>query len=159
MRNKKGQIAIEYIILISILLLFFQAIIYPNVNFSENMVQDIHGITQTKQSIDKLSNDLSSFVSSSGYGKRLVYFYLPTSSKIICDGTTIDYNITISSQSPQPNISNCRDVDNPNTCYFSKQLFIGSFSLNCPADGIGPGYNGYLEIEKTSAGVLNVEIP
>lgn len=155
MKNIKGQIAIEYIILISILLLFFQAIVYPNVDFSENLVTDVYNITQTKQSIDKLSLEIDSFASSSNYGKRLVYFYLPSSSSFFCDGSNIKYEIRVSPQEPRPNITACDRTSN--ICYFSKQLYIGTLNLTC--DNIGPGYNGYLEIEKISTGDLNVKTP
>lgn len=155
MKNIKGQIAIEYIILISILLLFFQAIIYPNIVFSENIVGDIYNITQTKQSIDKLGDDLASFASSPGYGKRLVYFYLPDNAKIIsCDSATktIEYQISISSQNPKPNISECDSATN--VCTFEKFVSIGDVSFTC--DEVGPGFNNYLVVDKTIEGDIDV---
>jgi len=156
MKNKKGQIAIEYIILISILLLFFQAILYPNILFSENVVGDIYSITQTKQSIDKLGEDLSSFASSPGYGKRLVYFYLPDDAKIIdCNNTdkSINYQIKISSQNPKPNISECDHTNN--ICIFKKYVSVGNESFTC--ENIGPGFNNYLVIEKSVSGAIDVK--
>lgn len=156
MKNRNGQIAIEYIVLIAILLLFFQAVIYPNVTFSENMINDIYSITQTKQSFEKLGDDISSFSSTPGYGKRLVYFYLPSSSRITgCSGgvdSNITYTINISSQTPKPNISACDR--NTNICTFEKQIFISGANITC--ENIGPGFNGYLSIEKFANGEFNV---
>jgi uncharacterized protein (UPF0333 family) len=158
MKKNKGQIAIEYIILISILLLFFQSIIYPNINFSENVVKDVYNITQTKQSLEKLGDDLSSFSSTPGYGKRIVYFYLPSSSQITdCNNTNnyITYEIRVSDQEPKPNIEACDRTTN--ICTFYKSLSIGS-ATDITCDNIGPGFNGYLIIEKKQNGDLNVSV-
>ncbi len=158
MNKSKGQIAIEYIILISILLLFFQSIIYPNIVFSENVVKDVYNITQTKQSLEKLGDDLASFSSTPGYGKRLTYFYLPSSSQITdCNLTAnyIEYTIRVSEQEPKPNISACDR--NTNICTFYKSLAIG-YNTNIYCDKVGPGFNGYLVIEKLPNGDLNVSV-
>lgn len=156
MKNRKGQIAIEYIVLIAILLLFFQSVIYPNVTFSENMVNDVYSITQTKQSFEKLGDDISSFSSTPGYGKRLVYFYLPPSSSITsCSGgadSKITYTINISAQAPKPNISECNRATN--ICTFEKQIFISEADIDCEV--IGPGFNGYLSVEKLANGDFDV---
>lgn len=153
MNNKKGQLAIEYIIFIAIVLLFFNIVLYPNIKYSENVVNDIYNITQTKQSVEKLGLEISSLASSPGYGKRFIYFYLPKSSSINCDNInkTIDYIISISNQEPKPPITNCDPANN--TCEFQTRVFV-SGDLIC--DAIGPGYNGYLTIEKSQNGDLNV---
>lgn len=156
MKNIKGQIAIEYIILIAILLLFFQSVIYPNVTFSENMISDVYEITQTKQSMEKFGEDISSFSSTPGYGKRLFYLYLPKNASITsCNSaeSTINYQIKISPQAPQPNIANCNRATN--ICTFSKILYISSSPITC--ENIGPGFNGYLVVEKTSNGSIDVK--
>jgi uncharacterized protein (UPF0333 family) len=154
MRNKKGQLAIEYIIFIAIILLFFNIVLYPNIKYSENVITDIYNISQTKQSIDALGDQLSNLASTPGYGKRAVYFYLPKSSRILeCNNTdkTIVYQISFSNQEPKPPLANCDHTDN--TCEFYKIIHTDS-DLVC--DLIGPGYNGYLSIEKSENGDLNV---
>lgn len=165
MRRIKGQIAVEYIIFISVLLLFFQAIVFPNITFSENVVNDIYQATQTKQSVEKLANDISSFASSSGFGKRTVYFYLPSKGRIInCTDVggiyNIQYSVDISPQNPRPPIANCSydAVKNVVVCNYSKSVYMGGGNLTCPAN-IGPGYNGYLVIEKFNNGDVNVSFP
>lgn len=154
MKSKKGQLAIEYIIFIAIILLFFNIVLYPNIKYSENVITDIYNITQTKQSIDKLGDEISNLASAPGYGKRAVYFYLPVSSRILeCNSIDkkIVYQISFSNQEPKPPLSNCDHTDN--TCDFSK--FVHT-EHNLVCDSIGPGYNGYLSIEKYQNGDINV---
>jgi uncharacterized protein (UPF0333 family) len=154
MKSRKGQLAIEYIIFISIILLFFNTVLYPNIKFSENVISDIYNISQTKQSVDQLGHQLSSIASSPGYGKRKVYFYLPKTSMIInCESTLkrIEYQISFSDQHPKPPLSNCNHTTNK--CIFYK--YIDTIS-NIYCDKIGPGYNGYIYIEKLQSGDLNV---
>jgi len=158
MKHIKGQIAIEYILFLAILLLFFQAIVYPNVNFSENVIKDVYGITQTKQSMDKLVNDVSTFASTPGYGARTIYLYLPDTAQIVeCDNVTkkLKYTILISNQEPKPNISACDR--NTNLCTFNLPLFVSDADITCEA--IGPGFNGYLQITKSNTGDLDVSRP
>lgn len=158
MFSRKGQVAVEYIILISMLLLFFQAVLYPSVNFSENIIKDTSAITQTTTSINKLELSISSIVSSPGYGKRLTYFYLPKNSTLSCDENSIHYNITISNQKPIPPLTNCViSQDKPNVnCSFSKEIY-GTPKLSCVT--LVSGYNGYLVIEKNENGEINVTPP
>ena len=154
--KSKAQISIEYLIFIAIFLLFFQAIILPAIYFSENVLKDTHAITQTYDNINKLSNNLEYFSNSVGYGKRIVFFYLPRESTLLdCNNITkeIIYQIKISPQKPKPNISNCDYTTN--ICTFKKQLYIGNTNITC--ERLGPGFAGALTVTKDDVtGDLNV---
>jgi len=155
--SKKGQIAIEYILFIAIFLLFFQAVIKPAFDFSENVVTDIQSLTQSKENIDLLGQNIDSISSSLGSGKRTVFLYLPNTATITdCNNflKQLNYKISISNMAPKPSISNCDS--NTNTCYFAKQLYIGTNNIYC--DAIGPGFSGELTIFKSTNGDLNVSI-
>ncbi len=146
-KTNKAQIAIEYIVFIAIFLLFFQAIIYPSTTFAENIVQDVYALTQTKNNIDKLSDNIEGFANSIGYGKRTMFFYIPKNTTITnCDNSTkeINYEVNISDQQPKPSLSNCNS--STNICTFTKKLYIGNTTLDC--DVIGPGFSGAIVIEK-----------
>jgi uncharacterized protein (UPF0333 family) len=149
-KKNKAQIAIEYIIFLAIFLLFFQAVIYPNITFAENVVKDVSDLTYTKRSIDSLASTVEQFSNSLGYGQRSIYFYLPSSSTLLdCNNITktIEYDVKISDQKPKPKIQNCDPITN--ICFFKKELSIGNSNINC--NRLGPGYNGFLIIEKDDA--------
>jgi len=148
---KKGQLSIELIILLGIFLLFFQAMILPSIDFAENTLKDTHAIVQTKKSIDTLADNLEQFASSSGYGSRTMFFYLPNTTVITdCNNTSkeINYKIQISTQKPTP--AGC-DVNG--VCLYSKTLNVIN-DLICSR--IGPGYNGHIKISKLASGDLNI---
>lgn len=149
--SKKGQLSIEIIVLLAIFLLFFQAMLLPSIEFSENVLKDTHTIVQTKKSIDSLSDNIEQFANSQGYGKRNIYFYLPSSAAISCDNTPrISYKLRISPQKPVP--AGC---DYEGGCGYTKNLYI---SNNISCNNIGPGYNGTLTIEKSESGNITLTI-
>jgi len=154
-RNIRAQIAVEYLIFIAIFLLFFQAILLPSTTFTENVVTDVFNLTQTKENIDLLANNITSFSNSSGFGKRTMYFYLPASARILdCNNETkvINFQVLISNQNPKPALSSCNHQEN--ICTFESKLYIGDADITC--ESIGPGYSGDIVIEKTELGVINV---
>lgn len=146
---KKGQLSIEVIILLSIFLLFFQGMILPSLEFAENVLKDTHAIVQTKKNIDSLSNNIEELYYSSGYGKREVFFNLPTNTIMVCNSSTksLDYNVTISSQKPVP--SGC---DENGVCVFFKELNVSSISCS----KVGPGHTGSFIIEKAQNGNITL---
>ncbi|MFA5745333.1 MAG: hypothetical protein WCX82_00650 [archaeon] len=150
MLNKKGQLAIELIILLAIFLLFFQSMILPSIEFSENVLKDTQAIVLTKKNIDSLSSNIEQLASQEGYGKRQVYFYLPNNTTLDCNATAseIDYTITISKQNPIP--TGC---DSNGVCNFKRDIYTNQ-SVTC--DKIGPGYRGTVEIQKTNTGEISI---
>ena len=150
MKNK-GQLSIEVIMLLSIFLLFFHAMVLPSIEFAENTVKDTHAIVQTKKGIDNLADNLEQFSNAQGYGKRKVFLYLPNNTTITdCNNTSkqINYEIKISNQKPTP-----VGCDINGLCKFSKQLYITN-TLNCVK--IGPGNSGAIVLEKTNEGIINI---
>lgn len=149
---KKGQLSIEVIILLAIFLLFFQAMILPSIEFAENTLKDTHAIIQSKKSIDAISENLEQFASSSGYGSRIMFLYLPKNTIITdCNSISkeINYKILISTQRPTP--AGC-SVDG--VCLYSKKLNIFN-DLTCTT--VGPGFSGHIKISKDKEGNLDID--
>ncbi len=146
---KKGQLSIEIVILLAIFLLFFQAMILPTIEFSENILQDTQAIVITKKNIDNLATNIEQLSNQEGYGQRKVYFYLPSNAIMKCNNTLkqLDYNITISKQQPIP--SQC---DNMGLCSFNKQLLVRNIDCNA----IGPGHKGIITILKKIDGNITI---
>lgn len=147
--------SIEFIIILAIFLLFFQSVILPAVNFSENIITDIHTLSQSKKNIDFLSANINSFASEVGYGKRTIIFYLPSNATLVnCSNSPaqINYLVVISDQDPAPSSSDCNS--STHICSFSSDLWIGSKSITCQE--IGPGFAGGVVIEKSNLGDVNV---
>ena len=149
-KKDRAQIAIEFIVFLAIFLLFFQAIIMPNVTLAENVLKDVHSLTEAKQNISYLATNIEAFGNSNGFGKRTMFFIIPTNTTISCSNSPnkINYTVLISNQRPVP--SQC-----PNSiCSFSRDIYLGNKNLYC--DNVGPGYSGPIVIEKNSVGDINV---
>jgi len=149
----KGQIAIEYIVFIAIFLLFFQAVLKPTIDFAESVVTDVQSVSVSKENVSNLANNINSFESSFGYGRQLVFFYLPNNATITsCSGSEITYDINISLINPAPPNPPCKN----GVCSLTENLYVGSNDVVC--DVIGPGFVGNLIIEKNETGDINVSI-
>lgn len=151
--NRKGQLSIEIIILLAIFLLFFQAIILPSIEFSENVLQDTQAIVMSKKNVEDLAINIEQLASQDGYGRRQYYFNLPKNTVLECKpGNILDYNITISKQQPLPR--GCKD---DGVCdQFQRKVFLKSGQLvNC--NKMGPGFTGILIIEKAENGNITLK--
>ncbi len=149
----KGQIAIEYIVFIAIFLLFFQAILKPTVDFAEVVITDVQSVSVSKENMTNLANNINSLESSLGYGKRIMFLYLPGNAILTsCSDSALTYEITISKVKPDPPNPPCQN----GICTLSEDLYLGSNSISC--DVIGPGFTGNVVIEKTQIGDIDVSI-
>lgn len=149
----KGQLSIEIIILLAIFLLFFQAMIYPSIEFSENVIRDTQTIVLSQKSIEDLAVNIEQLAAQDGFGRRPIYFHLPDNAILDCNSTskTIDYNVNISLQQPVP--YRCNEPGLVGLCMFSRTIYIPG-DLDC--NMIGPGYKGILFIEKLQDGNINI---
>jgi hypothetical protein len=149
--NKKGQLSIEIIILLAIFLLFFQAMIYPSIEFSENVIRDTQAIVVAKKNVEDLAVNIEQLASQDGYGRRPVYFYLPDNAIMDCNSVsnTIDYNVDISLQQPIPYSCNTE----PGHCVFRRAVVIPEV-LDCNV--IGPSYKGIITIHKAANGNIAI---
>lgn len=150
-KNIKGQISIEFIILLAIFMLFFQATILPAIEFSENIIKDTHSLSITSDNVSRLITHIENFSNSPGYGKRSIFFYLPENATITsCGGTNnnITYNVKISTQNPIP-----LTCDNTGDCNFTKKIET-SLDVSCNPNKIGPGFSGNIVLEKTNEGTI-----
>ena len=155
-KNQKGQIAIEFIILLALFLLFFYSMLLPSIEFAEEVVDDTYKIVKTHETINRLADQMESFSTTLGYGKRAIFIYLPGDARITgCEQEIngskqyfIDANVTISKTNV--NEEKC-DVDT-GECNLQAEFYSGLDTIDCGA--IPPGYRGYIVIEKTTAGEL-----
>lgn len=148
--NRKGQLSIEIIVLLAIFLLFFQAMIMPSIEFSENVLQDTQAIVVSKKNVENLAINIEQLSVQDGYGVRKLYFYLPNNTVLDCNSVSnnLDYNVTISKQQPIPYVCESNGV-----CDFNRMVFI-SDSIDC--NKIGPGFTGLLTIKKEINGNITL---
>jgi uncharacterized protein (UPF0333 family) len=146
-KKSKGQIGIEFIVLIAMLLLFFYSMLLPTVEFSETVVNDTYNIVKTHEALTRIATHMESFSTSLGYGKRDIFIYLPGDARITgCSGSnpySLSATITVN---PQNAILN--DCD-PTTgvCNLNFEFYAGDDVICNP---IPSSYRGYITIEKNT---------
>jgi len=80
--SRKGQVSIEFILIITIALFYITSVVWPIVLDSTNAAEDVKDISDTKISAMKLANALNEAESSSGYMKKTIRVLLPFGAEI-----------------------------------------------------------------------------
>ena len=85
--GRKGQVSIEFILIITIALFYITTVVWPIVESSTEAASDVKGISDVKISAMKISNALNEAESSSGDMKKTMGISLPDKAVISSDGS------------------------------------------------------------------------
>lgn len=148
LKKSKGQIGIEFIILIAILLLFFYTMLLPTAEFAEDVVKDTYDLVKTHEALTRLAIHIESFSTSLGYGTREIFIYLPGDARITgCSGghsgDPYKLNATLTIAPENAILGSCDR--STGVCDISVDFYTGA-TMNC--DTIPSSYRGYVTIKK-----------
>lgn len=124
---QKGQISIEYLLIISLMLLYITTIILPNVDLSSKAAKEIAGISQARLAAEKIANTANEVALSGERTRQTITVYAPAGATIKC-------------ANPQEN-------GKPATISFDYNLSLGIIVDACKNDG-GNGENQESECSK-----------
>jgi len=79
--GKKGSISIEFILLVTIGLVYIYTTVWPSVDISTNAALDVKGVADTKISAIKLADAINEAGLASGDMKKTITIFLPSSSE------------------------------------------------------------------------------
>jgi len=100
MKNRKGQVSIEFLLLLIIMLLYIQLIIMPTIDFSANYAEDAIRLGEARFSAEKLANTIDYIALSSGESKQTIKLFVPKDANISCNanaaGNSIEFKVKIS---------------------------------------------------------------
>ncbi len=167
--NKKGQISIEFLIIIIVSLIYIHSVTKPIlVDTATAAAEDVKRLADAKIAAQRLADAINEAAAASGESKKTIHVFLPANASVSCnaDDDKIDYSATIS------NVG-CRDPDaNPEEgpCDYSEaEECIGpsgsfecssSIALLAGANPSCPTMEGPLymavEVIKNSAGEISV---
>ncbi len=109
--GRKGQVSIEFILIVTIALFYITSVVWPIVNESTTAAEDVQGISATKISAMKIANALNEAESSSGDMKKTIIISLPTDAIISCDGTDeIKFTAYVDAAGGNPDEINCDPI-------------------------------------------------
>lgn len=145
-KNKKGQLSIEFILIILVVLIIIETIILPLRDYSQSSFEDISSINYLENTHTKINNVLSDF-STYSEGRTEFSIYVPEDSNLYFSESNSDLNLFYSYNLKSNDIDykNC-DV---NACfkeYILSNIAITNFEI------IGPK-NTTLILEKNSLGI------
>ena len=83
--GRKGQVSIEFILIITIALFYITTVVWPIALDSATAAEDVKGISDTKISAMKIANALNEAQSSSGDMKKTISISLPAKAIIEYD--------------------------------------------------------------------------
>ena len=95
--REKGQVSIEFILIVTIALVYIYGVIWPIVDNSTNVATDIKAVADTKISAMKLANAVNEASVSSGDMKKTINIFLPEGGEITCNTgeSKIDFNTMV----------------------------------------------------------------
>jgi uncharacterized protein (UPF0333 family) len=176
LKARKGQISIEFVLLLVILLIYIQMMVQPNLDFAIDSTTEVNDMGLARNATQKLIDTTDYIALSTSNAKQQIHFFLPANTAIICDEAenTLTFEVELKRAYVDPTKEDfeqpCQERDDPDrgitVWVCSKDLsVIDVASLNCTAFGrdstIAPGPNRgryyTASIYKDDAGVTHVE--
>ncbi len=107
--SRRGQISIEFILIVTISLVYINFYVWESVESASMTATDIKAVADTKVSAMKLANAMNEAATSSGNMKKTINIFLPQNAMITCNlaNETIDYDVMVSHMKRNPDIINC----------------------------------------------------
>ena len=95
MKSKKGQISLEFMLIILICIGYLQVITATVIGPSIDAAQDVTRLGQAKLSAEKLANAINEVSSSLGESKRTLHLFVPKDSALSCNTTNVHFEVTL----------------------------------------------------------------
>ncbi len=153
MKNRKGQISIEFILIILIVLVYITSVIQPTVKIATETTWDITRLSETKFAAQKLAAAINQLEASGGDGKKTISLFVPKGAVVECTGiASIDFTASLGSLSVPPV---CDPIGRE--CAGSIELVSGISGLNCfggsPIDASASNIFRKVEVIKDITGI------
>ena len=110
--SRRGQISIEFILIVTISLVYINFYVWESVESASMTATDIKAVADTKVSSMKLANAMNEAATSSGNMKKTINIFLPENAMIACNvadpnNASIDYDVMVSHMQWNPDIIHC----------------------------------------------------
>ncbi|MDO8538771.1 MAG: hypothetical protein Q7S21_07885 [archaeon] len=130
----KGQVSVEFMLLIVIVLLYIQTVIQPSLQIAANSVNDSVRVGQARFAVEKIANAVEFAQSTYGTTKQTIKILIPKDSEIECFEAENKFEMRIRINS-DIGICNVVDDDNPDTIdkFECKKTFfvLENISIKC----------------------------
>lgn len=170
--KSKGQVSIEFMLIILIALIYIQFIQATALGPATASTEDTVRLGQAKLAAQKLANSINEIAASSGEGKKTIHLFIPKYSSLRCDSSKVYftaalesyyYNPTNPDPPPHPD---CGDSDvfggrelfkcSGDVALVEGVSFLGGDCMH-PRDAADNPISVTVEIRKTPAGDISIQ--
>lgn len=111
--NRKGQLSVEFLLILLIILVLIEVIIIPLRDYSRDSIEDMININTLDKGLEELKSKYD-LLKSYNDGKFELEINLPKDSNFYCNNNKIKYSYKLISQNEDydsfvSNLSNCKD--------------------------------------------------
>lgn len=152
----KGQVSIEFILIIVLMMMLIQTIIEPSINLASNALADIKRVGEAKAASQKLVNALDELALSGDGAVKTIFLFVPENSVVKCDEdnkrVVFDANLSSEATACQPPAETIQPPDNDaKNCRYALQTIA---IINCiTADFNGLAKGRTFEVRLSKVGV------
>ena len=180
MKSKKGQISIEFMLIILITLTYLQLLTATVINPSIDSVEDTTRMGQARLSAEKMTSTINEIASSMGEGKKAINIYVPKDATLECvtDGMNeyIEFSVLLYgteiaacglSDGSGTTLSDLDDDNPPDHTTCTKRFPLNVTSTNLTCNFVDPHHLDTMDkdkglfrpiyIKKDTSGVITVE--
>ncbi|GEM_PF-6146245 len=113
--NRRGQLSIEFMMIVVIAIVYLNAVIFPNVAFGETALNDVYGVSQIQLAARQLQSAANALSIQSAGARQTIQIRLPKNGEIHC-GSANPGTLIYSFQLQGPAASACEnDGDTPDS--------------------------------------------
>lgn len=85
--GRKGQVTIEFMLLLTLIMIYLTTIVQPSLAVAESAVKDASGLAKARLAAEKLANAVNGVGVSSGEARRSISLFIPKNAEISCAST------------------------------------------------------------------------
>jgi uncharacterized protein (UPF0333 family) len=124
--KSRGQIALEFMLLLVFILVFISAVVLPNVDFAGATTQEIERLGQARIAAEKIANTANRLQHQASDAKQTILVFVPKDSNLLCE-PGVDGNIGFEVQLQSAPASACEtDLDRiqPGSSFVCTKRFL-----------------------------------
>jgi len=145
---KKGQVAIEFIFILLVIIIYIFTVTKPIIQSGEGAVSDIDSIASMKRETQKITNAINRIYLLGDNSKETITLFIPQENSIFCNSNTIGFIAKINKDEINPPLGVCPE----NSCEYIAETFSG-ITINCQQESFSSGQHT-IQIQKVNGNIV-----
>ncbi len=129
-KNVKGQISIEFILILVVMLVYIQTVVQPVLGDAFKHTDDVSRLGQINSSLEKLVNSIDFISLSPSNSEQEIRLFLPANSLLKCTSSR-EISFELNLNSPAQGTFCAQDGDSSDSKCTKKMKTVNATSLDC----------------------------